>query len=257
MRHLHPIVAAMLVGGLACAAGPPVGTQANDVRVLSSNGVKAVLEAVLPDMEDAVGRPLSIEFSTAASLKDRIAGGEAFDVAILTPALVDELVAQQRISSDSRLTFARSGVGVGARAGAPEADVSSTDTLKTTLLAARSVAMTADGQSRRASERAFEQLGIADVVQSKILFLGPGEGPRAVAAGEAELVLTLVSEIVSVPGLQLLGPFPDEVQSYVSFTAGASSGTGDPAAAGALLRFLQSPAVSAAARANGMEIVHP
>jgi molybdate transport system substrate-binding protein len=78
-----------------------------------------------------------------------------------------------------------------------------------------------------------------------------------VAAGEAELVLTLVSEIVSVPGLQLLGPFPDEVQSYVSFTAGASSGTGDPAAAGALLRFLQSPAVSAAARANGMEIVHP
>jgi len=93
-------------------------------------------------------------------------------------------------------------------------------------------------------------------MRPKIVLVGPGEGPRSAAAGDVELVLTLISEIVSVSGLQLLGPFPDEVQGYVSFTAGQNPSTNDTEAAGALLRFLADPSVAAAAAATGMESMH-
>jgi molybdate transport system substrate-binding protein len=253
MRFFQLSVTVVLSGGLAFAAGQESATQTVELRVLSSNGVKAVLEMVQPVMEQAIGRDLSIEFSTSASLKTRIEGGEAFDIAILTPSLIDALVTQGLIIADSRVTFARTGVGVGAHERAPVADVSTVEALKGTLLGASSVAMTADGQSRRISDSTFERLGIVDAMRPKIILVGPGAGPHSVAAGEVELVLTLVSEIVSVPGVQLLGPFPDEVQGYISFTAGQHPSATDTEAASDLLRFLGDPSVAAAAAANGME----
>ena len=221
--------------------------------MLSSNGVKAAVEALQPTIERDLGHTLSIEFSTASSLKTRIEEGEAFDLAILTPALIDDLIAQGIVAADSRADLARSGVGVGARQGAAPADVSAPDSLKAALLGASSVMFTADGQSRVTIDRAFDRLGIAEAMGPKTMLKGPGEAPGAVAAGEAELVLTLVSEILPVPGLQLLGPFPDDLQSYVSFTAGRSVGSTDAEAADALLEYLAGPAMAVALNAHGLE----
>jgi molybdate transport system substrate-binding protein len=248
MKIVARAVAVFLVSTplLAQPATPPL-------RVLSSNGVRAVVEALVPDLEVATGRKLNIEFSTAASLKTRIANGEPFDVAILTPALIDALVGEHKIVAASRQNFARAGVGVGVRAGAPKPDVGTLDGLKRTLLAAKSVTFTADGQSRLAIDRAFERLGIVADMRPKTLLKGPGEPPHAVAAGEAEVVLTLVSEILPVAGVQLVGPLPQEVQSYVSFTAGRSAVAQDPAGADALLRYLASPKALAELGAHGME----
>jgi molybdate transport system substrate-binding protein len=220
---------------------------------LSSNGVKAVIEDLKPGIERAVGHPLSIEFSTATALKAKIEQGDAFDVAILTPALIDDLIAQGKVAADSRTNFARVGVGVGVREGAPTADVSTSAALKRTLLDAKSVAFTAEGQSRPTIDKAFDRLGITSAMKAKTILKGPGEAPTAVATGEADLVLTLISEIRPVPGLQLLGPLPAEVQGYVSFTAGRSPSATDAAAANALLRHLSEPAVSAALRTHGAE----
>ena len=248
MKIVARAVALFLVSTslLAQPVAPPL-------RVLSSNGVRAVVEALVPDLEATIGRKVDIEFSTAASLKERIANGESFDVAILTPALIDELVAERKIVAASRQNFARAGVGVGVRAGAPKPDVSTLDGLKRTLLAAKSVTFTADGQSRVTIDRAFERLGIAADMRAKTLLKGPGEPPHTVAAGEAEVVLTLVSEILPVPGVQLVGPLPPEVQSYVSFTAGRSASARDAAGADALLRYLASPKALAELGAHGME----
>ncbi|MBF8301096.1 MAG: molybdenum transporter substrate-binding protein, partial [Acidobacteria bacterium] len=218
-----------------------------------SNGVKSVIEALQPEIERAIGHSLSIEFSTAASLKTKIETGEAFDVAILTPPLIDDLIAQGKVAADSRVDIARAGVGVGARQGAPAADVGTSGALKGTLLKASSVAFTADGQSRITIDRAFDRLGIAEAMRPKIILKGPGEAPGAVAAGEAELVLTLMSEILPVPGLQLLGPLPSDLQGYVSFTAGRGVTATDANAATALLRHLSGPAVAAALKAHGLD----
>ena len=119
MKIVARAVALFLVSTslLAQPVAPPL-------RVLSSNGVRAVVEALVPDLEATIGRKVDIEFSTAASLKARVANGEPFDVAILTPALIDALVAEQKIVAASRQNFARAGVGVGVRAGAARPDVS-------------------------------------------------------------------------------------------------------------------------------------
>lgn len=252
---MRAIGAALLAAVVYAGAAAGETTPAGEIRVLSSNGMKAVIEDVRQNIERAIGRPLSVEFSTASSLKSRIESGEAFDVAILTPALIDALARQRRIDSGSRVNLARAGVGVGAREGAPKADVSTLDALKATLLDAKSVTFTADGQSRMTIDSAFARLGIADAMRAKTILKGPGEAPAAVASGEAELVLTLISEIVPVRGLRLLGPFPAEVQGYVAFTAARSSRATDVRAAEALLRYLSGSAVAIALRTHGLEPV--
>jgi molybdate transport system substrate-binding protein len=243
--------AALFVVVWGCSATP----QTDAVRVLSSNGVKAVIDDVRTEIERAIGRPLSIEFSTAASLKTRIEKGEAFDVAILTPALLHELAAEGHVAAASQVNLARSGVGVAAREGASKTDVGSPDALKRTLLEARSIAFTAEGQSRRTIEHAFEQLGIAEAMRPKVILTGPMGGPAAVARGEAELAMTLISEILPVEGVQLLGPLPGDLQSYVSFAAARGAHAHDPEAADALLRELSGPAVTSALERYGMEAV--
>ena len=223
------------------------------LRVLSSNGPRAPLEDAQPDIEAAIGYSLDIEFSTAASLASRIEAGEPFDVAILTPALIDRLVTGGRVAPAPVVVFARSGVGVGAARSGTERDVSTAEALRATLLAAQSVTLTEDGQSRRVSEAAFEALDIVEEMQPKIMLVGPGEGPHVVARGDAELVLTLVSEIVPIDGLELVGPFPAELQDYVSFAAGISTASTKADAARRLLEQLSAPTMTRALAPHGME----
>jgi len=246
----------LLLLGLATACArnePPPPPE--PLRVLSSNGVRAVVEALQPEIERTIGRPLAIEFSTATGLKERIEKGAAFDVAILTPAMIHDLASHQLIVAESEANIARTGVGIGAREGAPRADVTTAEALKTVLLNAKSVAFTEAGQSRSIIDTTYTRLGIAEAMKAKTILKGPGESPEAVARGEAELVLTLVSEIVPVQGIQLLGPLPTELQGYVSFAGGRSPTARDAAAADAVLRYLAGPAAEPALKANGMEAV--
>jgi len=245
-------------GALTCLSLIPATAQnSGELRVLSSNGVRAAVEDMQETLEQALGLRLDIEFSTAAALARRIESGEPFDIAILTPALIDTLVESQKITADSKANFARTGIGVGARAGTVQADLSTLQSMRELLLAAESVAFTAEGQSRAAIDAAFERMGITDAMRGKSVLLGPGQAPGAVAAGEAELVLTLISEIVPVEGLDLLGPFPDEVQSYVTFAAGSSTATRAETAARALLAQLRAPAMTQALEAQGLERASP
>ncbi len=227
--------------------------QAPSLRVFSSNGPRAPLEDIQAEIEAAIGYSLDIEFSTAASLTNRIEAGESFDVAILTPALIERLVAGGYVSAEPVPVFARSGVGVGAASGDIERDVSTVDALRATLLAAESITLTANGQSRRVSEAAFDAMGIVEELQPKIVLVGPGEGPYIVAGGGAELVLTLTSEIVPVEGLELVGPFPTELQEYVSFAAAINPASTEPDAARRLLEQLTSAEMLRALQPHGME----
>jgi molybdate transport system substrate-binding protein len=258
--HRFLAAAILLLASTGCtgapsSAPPPASESAaatTPLRVLSSNGVRPAIEAAQPQIEAAIGRPLSTEFSTATALKRAIDAGEPFDVAILTPPLVDDLVMRSRAVAGSRVDVARVGVGVGARQGAPSSDVSTPDALKRTLLAAKVVAYTAEGQSRTTVDKALETLGITDAIAAKSMITGPGEGPVAVASGKADLVMTLISEIL-IPGVQLLGPFPPAMQNYIVFTAARSANGSNPEAADALLRYLAGPEVATALKAHALE----
>ena len=251
-RQLAAVASLLLFTSGGCAAVPGPAPEFTPLRLLSSNGVRAAIEGVQPQIEMATGLRLSAEFSTAAALKRRIDAGEPFDVAILTPALIDDLITQSKAVADSRADLARVGVGVGSPEGAPRSDVSTPEALRRTLLDAKVVAYTAEGQSRATVDKALAQMDIVEVVAAKSMLTGPGEGPGAVAAGKADLVMTLISEIL-VPGVQLLGPFPAEMQNYIVFTAARSPNARNAEAARALLRYLTGPEAAEAMKAHALE----
>jgi molybdate transport system substrate-binding protein len=252
-RRLVTLLA--LLGLISCR--PATETAVPPLRVFSSNGVKALLQDVQPEVERGVGRPLAFEFSTAAALKRRIDAGDVPDVAVLTSALVDELSAQGTLARESRRDVARVGVGVGVRTDAPSTDIGTPEAVKALLLGARSVVFTAEGQSRATIDGAFDRLGIVPEMRAKTMLRGPGEAPGVVARGEADVVLTLVSEMVGVAGLKLLGPFPPALQHHVTFTAARSANSRDPEVADQLLQALSGAEVSARLARHGLEAVRP
>jgi molybdate transport system substrate-binding protein len=226
------------------------------IHVLVSNGVRAVVEDLQAQCEKAVGHPLAIEYSAAALLKQKVDAGQQFDVALLTTEVTDELIKEGKVAADSRVDLGRVGVGLGIRAGAPKPDISTPDALKRTLLNAESITYAKDGAARVLIEKIYDRLGIANEVKPKIILQSvPGTPQTAVAHGKAEIVMTLVSEILPVKGVELVGPVPKELQSYVSFRGGVSANTKNVKASRAVVKFFTSADAGLAYKARGLEQV--
>ena len=250
-------VAAVRYTALVAAAlawlGTAAGQSAEPLKALSSNGVRAALEVLESHCEHSTGRPVAIEYATSASIRQRIAGGEAVDVAFVTHEVLAAL-APEHVDSSSIAQLGRAGIGLGIRAGARRYDIGSASSIKQALLSAKSVTYAADGASRVHIERMFEQLGIAEEMKGKtVLEQGSVRAAAKVVAGEAEILLTLVSEILPVEGMELLGPLPAEFQSYISFAAFVSPRPTDAAAARAFLECVAAPANAATFAAKGIE----
>jgi molybdate transport system substrate-binding protein len=248
---MNRILTTAILGAAIAMGTTPV--HAAEIRVLASNGIKAAVEALKPQIEKTTGSPLSIDFNTAAALRDRIEKGEAFDVAILTDEAIDALIKSAKVSPMGRAELARVGIGVGYRKGAPKPDVRTAAGIKQALTDAKAIAYTGNGASRPAVDRMFDRLGIASQLQSRSHLTAAGAAPASVGKGESDLVLTLISEILPEPGVELAGPLPVEFQSYIGFSAAASpKATGSPAVA-ALIKFLDGPSAAAMYKVKGME----
>lgn len=248
------IALAGLAGIFAFAQGIPA--QAPAIRVLASNGVQGALNEIIPQSERAVGHPLAVQWGTTASLKQKMEAGEPFDFTILTSDAIDTLIKEGKVAADSRVNAARVGIGIGIRAGAAKPDVSTPEALKKILLNAKSITYAAAGASRAPTDKMLNSMGIADAVKPKTLLLsGAEETAEAVRDGKAELLITLISEIKSAPGLELAGPLPKEFQTYVAFAGGVSPDAKNGEAAKAALKFLTGPKAAAAYKSKGMELV--
>lgn len=189
----------------------------------------------------------------AAEAKRLIDAGERFDVVILSPAVVDQLIREKKVDSTTRVDIMRAQIGVAVRAGRPKPDISSVPAFTSTLLAAESIAYLKTGASGVYLAGLMAKLGIAEQLRGKTRL--PEEdivGPM-VARGEAEIGITAISTLLATPGLSVVGPIPAEIQNYVVFTGGVSATTPSPAAAHALLKFLTSPAVEPAIRKKGLQ----
>jgi len=244
----------MTIAGIVFLFAPGVPAQAPAVRVLASNGVQGALNDIIPQCEHAIGHPLAVEFGTTATLKPRIEGSEAFDFTVLTSEAIDALIKEGKVAADSRANVARVGIGIGIRAGAPKPDVSTPEALKKTLLNAKSITYAAAGASRPPTDKMLTAMGITDALKSKTLLLaGAEETSAAVRDGKADILITLISEIVSAKGLELAGPLPKEFQTYISFAAGVSPNAKNGEAAKAAVKFLTGPKAAAAYKAKGME----
>ena len=232
--------AALLTAGAASAA---------DVRVMISAGLHGVYSELGPAFERASGHRLvttrgpSMGDSPEA-IPTRLTRGEAADVVILDGGAADELGKRGLVRADSKVELARSLIGMVVRAGAAKPDISSVEALRSTLLAAKSIAYSDSGSGTYLSTTLFPKLGIADEVADKSRKVrGPPSGEpvaAVVARGEAEIGFQQVAELIHVPGIDFVGTVPAEIQPPTFFVGALPKNSQQPQAAVALLRFLSS-----------------
>ena len=226
---------------------------AEEIRVLSSVGIKAVIEVLGPQFEQKTKHKVTTIFDLAGVLKTRIEGGEPFDVAILTPAFIDELISKGKIAPATRTEVARTGLGLMIRAGAPKPDVSTSEAFRKTLLAAKSITYVTTGASGVAFLATVEKMGIADAIKAKSKPATNGDQVNAnILNGAAELAVLPVSEILPVKGAELGGVFPTAVQTYVVMAAGVNANA-KSAVGREFVSFLMLAPNSAVIRDKGME----
>jgi molybdate transport system substrate-binding protein len=225
------------------------GAFAEEIKVLSSVGIKAVIDELAPQFEKATKHKVTTVFGLAGAHKTSIDGGAPFDVAILTPPLLDDLIAKGRVSSKSNV--ARTGLGLMIKAGTHKPDVSTVDAFKRTLLAAKSITFASAGASGIAFLATAKQLGIADTIKTKPAASGD-EVNANVLSGASDLAVLPVSEILPVKGAELGGVFPAEVQTYVIMAAGVNAKASGTAAKD-FVAFLMSAANNGVIKTKGME----
>jgi molybdate transport system substrate-binding protein len=228
--------------------------RAAEIKVLASNGVREALLELVPVFESKTGNKVVITFGLAAALKRQIEAGEAFDLAILTSAGIDDLAKLGKVDAGARAPIARSGVGIGIKKGGPRPDIGTPGALKRTLLAAKSITWAKEGASGIYFASLIERIGIADQIKPKAVVASSGaEVGKLVAGGQVELGVILVNELMAAPGVELLGPLPSELQSYTVFHAGVGAGSKNSTAAKALIKFLTTPSAGAVFKAKGQE----
>jgi molybdate transport system substrate-binding protein len=253
MKIHRLLCSATLVALIVIAQSLPAA--AADIRVLCSNGLKAVFEELAPQFERASGHKVNVTFGLAAGFKQQIdAGQQAFDVAILTPALIDELIKSGKLAADSRAVIARTGLGIMIRSGARKPDVRTTEAFKNALLSAQSIAFAKEGASGVAFTATIEKLGMTKTLQPKFKPTATGEEVNdLVVKGGAQYGILPLSEILAVKGAELGGMFPNDVQTYITMAAAASSNSKQSAAARDLIKYLMAPAATTVVKAKGME----
>ena len=219
------------------------------LRVLSTMGVLGVMQVLGPQLEADHDLVLDTEFAPTVRLLERIRAGERADVAILTDDAIDALEADSVL--ERRADLARSFIGVAVKAGAPHPDIGTKDAFVATLLAASGIAMSQAGASGLYMAGLLERLGIAAAVRAKATVLATGYTASLAADGTVALAIQQVSELMVVPGVEIVGRIPAELGGQVVFAAAPFSGA--PAAARALIAALTDPAQAGLYRRCGLE----
>jgi len=230
---------------------PPAG--AAELKVFGSRVTKMVVGDLGPGYAQASGNTLTVVTDVAAVMKRRIEQGEPFDLAVLVNFQADDLIRQGKLVADSRADVMKSGIGVAVRRGAPKPDISTVAAFKQTLLDAKSITYLKEGASTLHLVKVLAELGIADALAAKTIKPTTEAVSEMVAAGEAEIGMIVIPNILSVPGAELVGPLPPEIQSYVTFTAAVSAQSPNQDAARAVIKLMQSPAGVESIKAKGMD----
>jgi molybdate transport system substrate-binding protein len=228
------------------------GARAAEITLWTQRAIATVLAEVGPQFEQQTGHKVKVTSDLTARFVQRIDAGEAFDIIVsAAPDLMDRLV-QRGIIADTRTKLVRSGIGMEVRAGAPKPDISSVEAFKRALLDAKSIGYLRAGSGAYLAGL-LERLGIADAIKAKVTRPETDTVSEMVAKGELELGMVVITQILTTPGVDFVGPLPTELQHYVEFVAGVSASSKVRPAAMELLRFLKGPIAIPIIRAQGME----
>src|SRR5712671_3523638 len=222
--------------------------QAAEIKLLGSNALRSALQEIAPQFETTTGHRIIITFGSTGNLTASIDKGTPFDLAVVGADALDNLITRGLVVGPRR-DFARSGIGISYREGAPKPEVGTTAALKATLLAAKSISFNPQGLSGNYMVSVIDRMGIAAQIMPAV------SASEDVAKGVAELGITQVGEIVSHAGkgAELAGPLPPDVQLDTVFAVAIAAKAREPGAASALMEFLRAPAALPVLKAKGLE----
>ena len=233
---------------------PGVGVQAGELRVLAVATMTGAFKDLVPPFERASGHKVVVEYGATPALLKQIEAGTPFDVAVLIDEPMNDPAKQALFAPGARPAVSSVGLGAAVRAGAPKADIGSSEAFKQALLKAKSVSLLPDSVNGKHFIGVFQRLGISEEMKAKMVpQAAPPQVAEAVAQGKAELALFVSNLLVSVPGVDYVGPVPAEFQQVLVFAAAVGAKAREPAAAGALIQHLTTPAAAAVMKAHGMQ----
>src|SRR5882672_4774376 len=236
----------------ALALLPVAAAKAAELRVIAGGSITSLLNELGPQFEQASGHKLSIHFDSTPNIIARVNSGAPFDVVVVPVDVFKDAAAKARFAPGPTTDIARVGYGVIVRAGAPKPDISTPDAFKKALLAAPSIAFLPASAAGAYVTKVFERLGIAEEMKAKTkVQAAPAQIAPAVAKGEAELGVFLTNVLLA-PGVELVGPFPDDLQQELVFTSAVAADTKEADAAKALIDYLRTPEATAIIKAAGM-----
>jgi len=234
---------ALVLGSLSGVA------QSAELKILTSRAVATILAEIGPEFENKTGHKLNVVTGLSSEFVRRINAGETFDVIAAPPPALDGLIKSGKIADGTKTNLVRSASGVAVRAGAPHPDISSVDAFKRALLAAKSITyLPVPGVPQ-----VIERLGLKEALAAKVTVPETDICSELVARGEVELSIVVITQILTTPGVELVGPLPPEIQFYTSFGGAVAAHSTAPEAARDLLLFLKGPAALRVIKAQGME----
>jgi molybdate transport system substrate-binding protein len=243
--------------GFMCVFAVSLAVQAAELKALSAIGMRLVMEDLGPKFEQATGHKLAVSFAASGVIVERVQDSETTDVVMLSRPALERLTKAGKLVAGSETPLARSGIGVAVRKGAPKPDISTPEALKRTLLAAKSITYSnpaLGGASGTHFAKVLDRLGIGSEMKPKTVFSNiPGEVGQLVANGEAGIAVHQTQELISVPGIEIVGPLPGDLQNTIVFSGGIMTGAKEAELGKTLLNFLRTPDASAAIKAKGMD----
>jgi molybdate transport system substrate-binding protein len=248
-----------LFAALTVALGlfAPTAAHAADIKVLCALGMKEVIDDLGPKFERASGHKLAVRFGTLGEVVKLVQGGELADVVIVPRQGLDTLVKEGKASADAVATLATSGIYVVVRQGAPKPDISSPDAFRRALLSARSItyANPADGGAGAIHfAKVLERLGIDREMKAKTIYAGAfTDTGLKVANGTAELGVQQLQVLIPVPGIEVVGPLPGDLQAATVFASAVMPAAKDPAGSRAFIDFLRTPEARNLMKAKGLD----
>lgn len=221
------------------------------IKIFSTLGVVAVLEELLPRL----GFEVEAVYEPTKRLMDRIAAGERADLAILTSEAVEELMASGVLTPGSRVDLARSYVGMAVAKGAPRPDIADVEAFRRTLVAARTIGYSRAGASGIFFADLLERMGLAAEVNAKATVIPAGFTGQLLLDGKVELAVQQVSELMAVPGIDILGKLPMEIQPDTVFSAALFAETAKAGEARDFVAAVSGPSVAGLYTAKGLDPV--
>ena len=225
----------------------------NALKLLSSMATRELLNELVAQYERSSGQRVTTEAAGGVDVAKRVRAGEAVDVVVLSSTAIDSLIAAGSLLPDSRIDLVKSGVAIAVRAGVPQPDVVSEEAVKRAVLNAKTLSYST-GPSGVYLEKLFERWGILEDIRGRIVVPPPGKPVGSlVADGTVELGFQQLSELMTLPGIKVIGPLPPEIQTITLFSGGVSPGCSRPESGRALLEYMASPSTASVKQQFGME----